>query len=46
MKPEPKNRKTIVVPIGMTGQELKQLKIFDHDAYYARVQKLHRKKAL
>lgn len=33
VKPCSKARPVIIAPVGMTGSELKQLKIFDSDSY-------------
>lgn len=39
VKHEPKNRKAVIVPIGMCGAELKQLKLFDKDQYQKMAQR-------
>jgi len=33
MKKEIKNKPVVIVPVGMSGQELKQLKLWDKDTY-------------
>lgn len=42
VKPCPKGKPVIVVPVGMSGSDLKEVKKFDHEAYFKMIKKAFR----